>query len=132
MKSRTVKLVIGTAQFGMAYGIANKKGQVSEDEVFEILSMSEKNGIDTLDTAKIYGHSESVIGKYLELHPNSSWNIITKIDNNNKNVSIQVEDSYEKMGIYPPSALNLLIKTRVFNIYLGGNYQMEWIWQMEN
>ena len=42
MKSRTVKLVIGTAQFGMAYGIANKKGQVSEDEVFEILE-SEKD-----------------------------------------------------------------------------------------
>ena len=99
-------MIIGTAQFGMSYGIANKNGQMTGEMVFEVLDMAEKNGIDTLDTAKFYGNSERVIGKYLELHPHSSWNIITKIGNNDKNVSDQLEDSFEKLNIYPSVVLS--------------------------
>lgn len=90
----------------MQYGIANQSGLMSCDEVYAVLNFAMGNGIYTLDTAKIYGNSEKIIGKYLELYPHSPWNIITKISDNKENVTIQVQDSYEKLTIYPSVVLS--------------------------
>lgn len=57
------KIALGTVQFGLSYGIGNKEGQTSEREVMEILSVAKANGVDTLDTAFLYGESESVLGR---------------------------------------------------------------------
>ena len=57
------RLAIGTVQFGMPYGVANSVGQVSLDEVSEILTLARKEGLDTLDTAIAYGESERVLGQ---------------------------------------------------------------------
>ena len=59
-----MKLGLGTVQFGCDYGISNKNGQVSENEVAKILDYSMSIGIDTLDTASLYGNSEEVLGKF--------------------------------------------------------------------
>ena len=59
-----MKLGLGTVQFGCNYGIANKKGQVSFDEIGKILNYAAENGIDTLDTASLYGNSEEVLGHF--------------------------------------------------------------------
>lgn len=59
------KLVLGTAQFGMDYGINNKRGKIPREDVFEILKIAFEAGIDTLDTAYAYGESESVIGDFI-------------------------------------------------------------------
>lgn len=69
------KLALGTAQFGMAYGIANRYGQVSLDEVRAILELAYKSGITTLDTAISYGDSESCLGQVGV----EGWQIITKL-----------------------------------------------------
>ncbi len=53
-----MKLALGTAQFGMNYGIANSSGKVNHEEAREILSLGRSVGIDTLDTAIAYGDSE--------------------------------------------------------------------------
>ena len=37
------KIALGTAQFGMDYGINNKKGKISENEVFTLLELSIKH-----------------------------------------------------------------------------------------
>jgi uncharacterized protein len=95
------KLAIGTVQFGMTYGIANQEGQVHQDKAFAILDLAWKNGIDTLDTAKSYGTSEKVIGNYLRLHPENTWNVITKFGNRDKNVADQIQDSYRELNILP-------------------------------
>lgn len=58
------KLVLGTAQFGMDYGINNERGKIPREEVFEILNEALSSGIDTFDTAYAYGESESVIGEF--------------------------------------------------------------------
>ena len=58
----TMKLALGTAQFGMSYGIANQRGQVHKNEVSSILEMAAASGIDMLDTAIAYGESETVLG----------------------------------------------------------------------
>ena len=54
-----MKLALGTVQFGLAYGIANKTGQVSLDEMKAMLQLAGINGIDTLDTAIAYGDAEN-------------------------------------------------------------------------
>jgi len=56
------KLALGTAQFGLPYGIANQAGQVSREQAGEILSVARESGIDTLDTAIAYGDSEASLG----------------------------------------------------------------------
>jgi aryl-alcohol dehydrogenase-like predicted oxidoreductase len=71
------KLALGTAQFGLKYGINNTAGQPSEAVVFDILDFAFNNGIDTLDTANAYGQSEMVLGHYLKNHQNS-FKVITK------------------------------------------------------
>ncbi len=82
-----MKIELGTAQFGLPYGISNKTGKVSQSEVIKILNYAHKVGISDIDTAPLYGCSEDVVGKNLG---NFDWNIITKtpyfshmeIDNN--------------------------------------------------
>lgn len=59
------KLALGTAQFGMDYGINNPHGQVHEDEVKRIVEFAANHLIMMLDTAASYGNSEEVVGRAL-------------------------------------------------------------------
>ncbi len=58
-----MKLALGTVQFGMKYGVANRGERVGTNEVQRILSMARSCSIDTLDTAAAYGDSERVLGQ---------------------------------------------------------------------
>jgi len=60
------KIVLGTAQFGMQYGINNKRGKVPRQEVYEILNKAVDSGIDTFDTAYDYGESEEILGGFIK------------------------------------------------------------------
>ncbi|MBK9389763.1 MAG: aldo/keto reductase [Bacteroidetes bacterium] len=71
------KLVLGTVQFGLNYGINNSNGMPSEDEVFKILDTAYDNGIYNLDTADAYGNAISVIGKYHRSRHNK-FNLFSK------------------------------------------------------
>jgi len=57
------KLVLGTVQFGLDYGISNSRGKVPENEINVILQNAYTSGIRILDTASAYGNSEEVISK---------------------------------------------------------------------
>ncbi|MGY4688927.1 aldo/keto reductase [Salibacterium sp. K-3] len=70
------QIVIGTAQFGMNYGITNKEGQTDKKQVSEILNKAYDHGIEKLDTAAIYGNSESILGN---INKTKSYFINTKI-----------------------------------------------------
>ena len=59
-----MKVFLGTAQFGLDYGVTNAKGQILEKEAFELLDFSLDKGIKCLDTAYAYGESEKVLGRY--------------------------------------------------------------------
>ncbi len=74
------KLILGTVQFGLDYGINNKNGQMSEQEVFDILDLSKSKGISYLDTAAAYGNSEERIGSYIAQKNDTFFKIITKFD----------------------------------------------------
>ena len=58
-----MKLALGTAQFGMSYGIANTGGQVLPSEVKLMLQQASASDIDILDTAIVYGESEMRLGQ---------------------------------------------------------------------
>lgn len=74
------KLILGTAQFGMDYGINNNQGKISINDVNQILDIACKNEIEMLDTAAVYGNSEKVIGAYH--NSNCKFKVITKLASN--------------------------------------------------
>lgn len=57
------KISIGTAQFGLDYGISNQRGKVSFSDAENIIELAYSRGIDKLDTASAYGKSEKVLGE---------------------------------------------------------------------
>jgi aryl-alcohol dehydrogenase-like predicted oxidoreductase len=71
-----VKLGLGTAQFGLDYGITNARGRVAEPEASAILNCAVEAGIDTIDTAPLYGDAEQVLGR--SMAGASGLRIITK------------------------------------------------------
>lgn len=89
-----LKLALGTAQFGLDYGVANKKGQVSRATAKEMLELARFSGIDTLDTAIAYGESESCLGEVGV----KGFKLITKIPevpNDCNNISQWINDQLE-------------------------------------
>jgi aryl-alcohol dehydrogenase-like predicted oxidoreductase len=54
---------MGTAQFGLNYGITNQRGKVATGKAREILEAAADSGIFYIDTAQSYGDSETVLGK---------------------------------------------------------------------
>jgi aryl-alcohol dehydrogenase-like predicted oxidoreductase len=72
---RTEALVLGTAQFGLRYGVANKTGQPDIGRVTEILDAARAVGITMLDTATAYGSSEAALGG----GGVDGWSVISKV-----------------------------------------------------
>ncbi|HET7086084.1 MAG TPA: aldo/keto reductase [Rhizomicrobium sp.] len=68
------RLGIGTVQFGQAYGISNRRGQVPPEDVRAILARAARAGIGVLDTAANYGEAENVLSQ-LDIQ---SFRIVTK------------------------------------------------------
>lgn len=66
---------MGTVQFGVPYGVANREGQPSIDEVQRILGLARQAGVDTLDTALAYGDSERRLGQCGV----EGWNVFSKL-----------------------------------------------------
>lgn len=92
------KLILGTVQFGMHYGINNKNGIPTGEESFAIMSKANELGIRYLDTAAAYGDSEKIIGNYKRVIGNNDhFKIITKISGN-KSFTAQVKESLEKLN----------------------------------
>jgi len=92
------QLIIGTAQFGMNYGIANFSGQPSEKTIREIIEYATVNEILYYDTAISYGSSEEVLGKIFgELGIHQQVKVFTKIPKRKKTDSqASINDSLKK------------------------------------
>lgn len=100
------KLALGTAQFGMPYGITNGSGQVPAGEVARILDDARRYGMDTLDTAMAYGEAEQCLGEVGV----SGWRVFTKLGTVAASrpagwVQEAVESSLERLGIERLSGL---------------------------
>lgn len=73
------KLILGTVQMGLPYGINNTVGKVSLEDSQGILEYAFNNGINILDTAEAYGNAHQVIGKFHENNPKKTFEVITKL-----------------------------------------------------
>jgi len=100
------KLMLGTVQFGMNYGVANTTGKPSFDTVKNILKAAYDGGVTALDTAPEYGDSEEVIGRALrELGLADRFRIVTKIPklpegcDAEKFIAESLQGSLERLGI---------------------------------
>jgi aryl-alcohol dehydrogenase-like predicted oxidoreductase len=73
-------LVLGTAQLGDAYGIANRRGRLADGEAEAILRAAIDLGTEWLDTAPSYGDAEARIGRMLgALHGADRLRICSKL-----------------------------------------------------
>lgn len=74
------RLVLGTAQLGMPYGIANKSGKPDFSSALSIVRAAWESGIDEFDTAQAYGDSEQILGRiFMELGIVQEARVITKL-----------------------------------------------------
>ena len=99
------KLILGTAQFGMNYGVANRGGQVSVEEVLRIIEVAQRAGIRTLDTAQSYGTSEEIIGSCLGKLRHREFDVITKVSDNSMSIDQRVRECFEKTTVSPKVVL---------------------------
>ena len=82
------KLIIGTAQLGLDYGINNLAGKPSLKESISILKTAYKAGVRYLDTAEAYGDAVEIIG-----HFNNSgserFHVISKFGSLNEDTNLE-------------------------------------------
>jgi aryl-alcohol dehydrogenase-like predicted oxidoreductase len=97
-----MRLAIGTAQFGLSYGVANQGSKVSLDEVKKILAKAKLSGINLLDTAIAYGDSENELGRA----GIGQWKVVTKLPSIPLNVvdmsdwiHNQVQESLKRLNL---------------------------------
>lgn len=68
------QLALGTAQFGLDYGITNTRGRVPAGEAASLLQQAWDAGVRIVDTAQAYGTSEQVLGAAMR----NAWRVVTK------------------------------------------------------
>ena len=108
-------MTLGTVQLGMNYGIANGGGKPNETQSFSVLAAALRGGVDTLDTARAYGDSEQVIGRFLKTWDGPTPNIVTKIrklegdtpKELERFATESVEQSLQNLGVSKVSAIML-------------------------
>lgn len=72
----TVELALGTAQFGLAYGVAGSGAVVPEPQVRRILEAAAAHGVRRIDTAAAYGSIEERLAR---LAKGLDFQIVSKV-----------------------------------------------------
>src|SRR5262245_2505224 len=57
------RIGLGTAQWGLDYGVTNTVGRPDMSGIGRMLQMATDAGIDTVDTAWAYGEAETLLGR---------------------------------------------------------------------
>src|ERR1700749_5066030 len=94
--STTGKIILGTVQFGLSYGINNTSGKPCSSDVFNILDLASEKGVFLLDTAEAYGNAIELIGDY-HRQANKKFEVICKF--REMNLVQNVVDAVEKLHI---------------------------------
>ena len=107
---------IGTAQFGMHYGIANNSGQPIINEIKQIVQTAVDNNIHYFDTAQSYGESEVLLGEAIKkISDQKNIKIISKLspDLNNHNPSEIIQSVKSSLGKLNVSSLYGFLAHRI-------------------
>lgn len=100
------KLILGTVQFGLNYGINNSNGRPSFEVAKSILDLAYENHIDELDTADAYGDAQKVLNSYFQ-NSNNKFKIMSKF----------IWDKTKDFNFHLDQSLNALNQT-----FLDGYY----------
>ena len=98
-------LVLGTVQFGLHYGVANKVGQPDQMAVTEIVRAAWDQGVREFDTAQDYGVSEEVLGvAFAQLGIATEAKVISKVNpdidhNDLRAMTAALDGSLKKLGV---------------------------------
>ena len=85
MENQFSKIILGTVQLGMPYGLGPWKSELMpEVTAFSILDAAWDSGIRTLDTSSNYGVAEERISKFMRLNPSKNFDLISKVKSQNK------------------------------------------------
>jgi spore coat polysaccharide biosynthesis protein SpsF len=109
-------LVLGGAQFGMPYGIANRAGKPDDAALHAILGLAEAAGVSHLDTAAGYGDSEHRIGSALA--PDSPLAIVTKLPPNLLDGEPTAREAEQRVHVAIDRSLWLLGRSRLDAVLL--------------
>ena len=94
------KLVLGTVQLGMPYGIANTAGPPSKEGAFKILDTAFEGGINTFDTASAYGSAEELLGEWIAARTiKKSVYIVSKVTGGSGSIRSLIEQSLQRLHI---------------------------------
>lgn len=105
-----MSLALGTAQFGMPYGVTNKIKEPTLEELKAILELARNHGITLLDTAHSYGDAELKLGA-LDL---SSFNIVSKLPA----IPSEYENIYTNLLSYLELSLKRLGQNSLYGLLL--------------
>ena len=119
---------LGTVQLGMNYGIANNAGQPDEEKSFSMLRAALTSGITSIDTARAYGESEDVLGRFFRTWDGEMPYITTKVidiqgesEGEIEKATVScLETSLEKLGV---KRVNNVLLHRSQDLVLNG----EWV-----
>lgn len=91
------KLGLGTAQFGLPYGISNETGRLSDKECQKILNVAKENDFKIIDTAPAYGEAEKILGQ----NDTASFKIVSKFMPEKKfgAIEAQLDQSLIKLNV---------------------------------
>jgi len=104
-QNATSRLVLGTVQLGMPYGVANKTGQPDQAMSTEIIRKAWTLGIREFDTAQGYGNSETVLGNaFADLGISKDVSVISKfhpsVDHLHYRVMLKtLNESLQRLGV---------------------------------
>ncbi|MFH1800828.1 MAG: aldo/keto reductase [Candidatus Omnitrophota bacterium] len=99
------RLVLGSAQLGMPYGIKNRTGQPFLEEAISIVEEAWRGGIVEFDTAQDYGTSEAVLGQiFSALGITEQAYVISKISTsceagNTEKLDLALQRSLKYLGV---------------------------------
>jgi len=92
------KIILGTVQLGINYGINNNEGKPNSEVAKDILEYAFRNGVKKLDTATAYGDAQKLIGEYQKDSQNV-FSINTKLkDTNKETLYSQIEASLKELN----------------------------------
>lgn len=106
------KLGLGTVQWGLPYGVANRHGITSPNTVTKLLAEARNHGIEVLDTASLYGKSEMVLGE----NDLNGFKIITKTPSFESQFFTNAEIAKLSETFY--RSLNLLSVKKVYGLLI--------------
>ncbi len=114
-------LILGTAQLGMPYGIANTSGQPDISLSTQIVGTALDKGVMYFDTAQVYGESEKVLGKALaSSKAQFRAKVITKVASENLQDRVALEAAFslslQNLGI--PSLYCFMLHHEEYLAYL--------------